>query len=117
MLPNDELANNLTVSIESNEFSSQFLQDLNSGKLNLVSQNVISLSTVFNIQGLSKKSQNSSDNEQKAFLREYLIKKVVDLSAFDISRIKIIASSLAASTGNTKQITRNSAVKGVLSFN
>ena len=110
MLPNDELASSLASSIESNVLTSQFLQDLNSGNLNLVSQNVISLATVFNIQGLSTKSLNSSENEQKAVLREYLIQKIVNLSACDISRIKIIGSSLASSTGNTKQITINSAV-------
>jgi hypothetical protein len=119
VMPNDNLANDLAASISTNDPNSAFLRDLNSGNLNLVAKNVIALSFVFNIQSLSASSPttlsnsnaSNADNDQKAELREYLIKKVADLSLSHMSSIKVISSSLASASANTNQITRNSAVK------
>ena len=108
-MPNNELAKNLSLSIKSNDFSSKFLQELNSGNINRVSQNVIALSTVFNMQTTKNKTFNA-ENEEKSYLRHFLIRKMINLSACDVSRIKMISSSIASSLGNTKQITRESAV-------
>ena len=108
-MPNNELAKNLSLSIKSNDFSSKFLQELNSGNINRVSQNVIALSTVFNMQ-TNKNETFNAENEEKSYLRHFLIRKMVNLGACDVSRIKMISSSIASSLGNTKQITRESAV-------
>lgn len=118
VMPNDNLANSLAASISTNDPNSPFLQALNSGNLNLVAKNVIALSSVFNIQSLSATSSatssnssvNNADNDQKAELREFLIKKVSNLSVSHMSSIKVISSSLASASANTNQITRNSAV-------
>ena len=121
VMPNDNLANNLAASIASNDPNSPFLQDLNSGNLNLVAKNVIALSSVFNIQSLSTSSTsasittssnatNNAENDQKAALREFLIGKVAELSVSDMSSIKVIASALSSASANTDQISRNAAV-------
>ena len=118
VMPNDNLANNLAASIASNDPNSPFLQNLNSGNLNLVAKNVIALTSVFNIQGLSSSSitttpSNSTSNavnDQKAALREFLIGKVAELSVSDISSIKVIASALSSASANTDQISKNAAV-------
>jgi hypothetical protein len=52
----------------------------------------------------------SNNNNDQSTLREYLIKKVVDLPISDLSGIKVIASALSTATSNTEQISRNSAV-------
>ena len=121
VMPNDNLANNLAASIASNDPNSPFLQDLNSGNLNLVAKNVIALTSVFNIQGLSTTSTASTtttstnattnaENDKKAALREFLIGKVAELSVSDMSSIKVIASALSSASANTDQISRNAAV-------
>jgi hypothetical protein len=117
VMPNDNLANNLAASIASNDPNSPFLQDLNSGNLNLVAKNVIALSSVFNIQSLSTSTATTStttitnaENDKKAALREFLIGKVAELSVSDMSSIKVIASALSSASANTDQISRNAAV-------
>ena len=119
VMPNDNLANNLAASIATNDPNSPFLQDLNSGNLNLVAKNVIALTSVFNIQGLSSSSATTTTssnttsnaaNDQKAALREFLIGKVAGLSVSDMSSIKVISSALSTASANTDQISRNAAV-------
>ena len=111
---NDNLADSLAQSITSNDPNCPFLIDLNSGNLNLVSKNVIALTSVFNIQSSSSNSSNSTstmlENNQKSELREFMINKVNDLSISDISSIKVISSALSAATGTPQQINSKSAV-------
>ena len=119
------MADQLAATITSNDPNSPFLQDINSGNVNLVAKNVIALTSVFNIQALSgsQTQSNSSSstsssspiqanpvNDQQASLREFLIGKVADLSVSDMSSIKVISSALSAASANTEQISKNAAV-------
>ena len=138
VIPNNNLADQLAATITSNDPNSPFLQDINSGNVNLVAKNVIALTSVFNIQALSgsqtQTQSNSSSstsssssssspiqanpvNDQQASLREFLIGKVADLSVSDMSSIKVISSALSAASANTEQISRNAAVKFSNKFN
>ena len=117
--PNDQLADQIANSLFDTTQSSPFLLDINSGNLNLVSKNVISLTSVFNVQslGASTGSPNAvssttadPNDDKKAFLREYLINKVADLTVSDISSIKVIGSALSVATGTIQQISKSSAV-------
>ena len=113
--PNDKLADYLATMLATNDPSSQLNVALNSGNLNLVAKNVIALTTVFNIQSSSNSSGNMSDalsgqNNKMADLREFMVKKVTDLSVTDISSVKVISSALSASTQTYDQITTNTAV-------
>jgi len=93
-------------------------QALNSGNLNLVAKNVIALSSVFNIQSDTTNSDNksasdsllSAQNNQMASLRDFLVRKVCDLSVSDLSSIKVISSALSATTQIPEQVTTNTAV-------
>lgn len=116
--PNNNLADQLASTITSNDPNSPFLQDLNSGNVNLVAKNVIALTSVFNIQSLSSSSAASSNstssasnaNDQKASLREFLVGKVTELTVSDMSSIKVISSALSTASANTEQLSRNAAV-------
>lgn len=117
VMPNDNFVTNLASTIKSNDPNSQFLQDLNSGNVNLVAKNVLALTSVFNLESSStagaqanSTASSNADNDQKASIREYLIGKVADLTVSDLSSIKVISSALSAASANTEQITRNSAV-------
>ena len=124
--PNIQLANSLAESISSNDASSPMVIELNSGNLNLVSKNVISLATVFNIQSsMSLNSNNTLNNSavsandtaaiaqinnQMASLREFLVNKMIGLSVSDISSIKVISSALSVATQTVQQVSANTAV-------
>ena len=87
---------------------------LNSGNLNLVSSNVIALSTVLNIpitSSYSNSTENELLNNDMADLREFLVEKVSTLSISDISSVKVISSALASATQSTGQISSKTAVK------
>jgi hypothetical protein len=88
------------------------LLELNSGNLNLVAKNVIVLTTYFNmqfkIQSMNKTEASNSDNEM-AFLRDYMIDRVTQLSVSDISSVKVISSALSAATRTPVQISTKSA--------
>ena len=115
--PNNNLATQLAASITTNDPNSPFLQNLNSGNVNLVAKNVIALTSVFNIQSLSSSGTSAStnltsasaENDQKASLREFLIGKVTELTVSDMSSIKVISSALSTASANTEHISRNSA--------
>lgn len=117
--PNNQLETTVVTSISTGDTNNPFLQALNSGNLNLVCKNVIALATVFNIQSSNNPSSyNSSDssalysqNNQLADLREFITKKVVDLSVSDMSSIKVISSALSVTTQIPEQINTNTAVK------
>lgn len=122
--PDFGLANKLAASLSPNatfDPDSQFLQLMNSGNLNSVAKSVISLSSVFNIQNLKSSSSainsslNSSlideENNQKSYLREYLIEKVCNLSVSDTSSIKVISSALSSASANPQQLSRTISVR------
>ena len=118
VVPNNHLANSLAASIANNDPASPVFQALNSGNLNLVAKNVIALSSVFNIQSDTTNSDNksasdsllSAQNNQMASLRDFLVRKVCDLSVSDLSSIKVISSALSATTQIPEQVTTNTAV-------
>ena len=113
VFPNNNLADSLAQSISSNDPTCPLLVDLNSGNLNLVSKNVIALTSVFNVQSYTTSSNASAttlQNNQKADLREFMINKVNDLSISDISSIKVISSALSAATGTPQQVSSKAAV-------
>ena len=116
--PNDKFADDIANSLMDTTQSSPFLLDINSGNLNLVAKNVISLTSVFNVQSLgaatattgSSSTTPDPNDDKKAFLREYLINKVSDLTVSDISSIKVIGSALSVATGTIQQMSKQSAV-------
>ena len=116
VMPNNEdIAASLLNSIDTNDASMPFLVDLNSGNLNLVSQNVIALTTSFNnIQTSPASASNATyltqEFTQMASVRTYLVEKVTSLSVSDVSSIKVISSALASATQTTSQISKKSAV-------
>ena len=115
VLPNNNLVATLIDAMFQNDQSNNFLVEVNSGNLNLVAQNVIALTSLFNIQSSTPTAsmnpiQLSQDTNQKAVLREYLVGKLATLSISDISSIKVIASALSETTGTLQQITTKTAV-------
>ena len=120
VMPNNELATSLANSIRGNEASNPFLLELNSGNLNLVSKNVIALSTVFNIQSKSSssllKNESSQFDNQMAYLREFMVNKVAQLSVSTVSSVKVISSALSAATQTPVQVSSKAAVKLFLFF-
>jgi len=111
--PNSLLVQDLMGSISSNDMTNSIYADLNSGNLNLVTNNVVSLSTALNIQ-ISESGGaiflNSSVNNQMASLRDYMIQKVSNLCVSDVSSIKVISSALSMATQVFYQISSSSAV-------
>ena len=114
VMPNYGVGQSLSNAISSNDFSSALLMYLNSENLNIVSKNVISLATAFNIESSSPVSclttNSSMTNDQMSVIREYLVRQEVDLSVSDMSSIKVISSALAAATQNRNQVSMNIAV-------
>jgi hypothetical protein len=121
VLPDNQLATNLANSISTNDPACPALVALTSGNLNLVTKNVIGLTSVFNIQsnGAMASSSNTNTNvtsqintvnNQFAELREFMVNIVSNLSVTDLSSIKVISSALSAATQTPSQITANAAV-------
>ena len=114
--PNDQLVESLIDSILHNETGTGLLLELNSGNLNLISKNAIALATVFNIQSIESthSTSNSSTidqmNNQMAWLREFLVRKVFDLSLSNITSIKIVSSVLSVATQTFEQVSSTIAV-------
>ena len=108
VLPNDNLVENLVDSIASNDENNQFIIEVNSGNLNLVSKNIIALTSIFNAQ--SSLSTKADDTNLKAMLREYFVRKLVSLSLSDISSVKVISSALSEATGTPQQVSTKNAV-------
>ena len=116
--PNNALIDGLMQSITNNELNNQMMIDMNSNNLNMVAANTIALSTFFNIQSQNQTSivtNDNSDNNQKAFMRNYMAQKVASLSVSDVSSIKVIGSALSKLTEIPQQISSNIAVKLVKS--
>ena len=121
--PDNQLATNLANSISTNDPTCSTLVALNSGNLDLVTKNVIGLTTVFNIQtsgSISSSSGSNSNsnvsnqinsmNDQFANLREFMVNIVSNLSVTDLSSIKVISSALSTATQTPSQITTKTAV-------
>ena len=75
------------------------MMELNSGNLNLISKNIITLSTSLNAQILL-----GFNNEQISLIREYLMEKLSDLSVSDMSSIKVLTSTLSLLTAVPEQV-------------
>ena len=105
---NDAILSSLIESIATKDMTSSIYADLNSGNLNLVTNNVISLMTVINTKTIIL---NASTNEQMSSLRDILIEKLIELSVTDVNSIKAIASALSSVTQVHYQVSSNSAVK------
>ncbi len=93
--PNQILSNS-TQSILYNNAYSELLLQINSGNLNLIALNLISLVRTFNMENSSQlKTQNI--NKQSVFL-EFLLDKINELSISDTSSMKVIGSCLSELT-------------------
>ncbi len=77
--------------------NNSILVGLNSGNLNIVSKNVVALSSDLNKLSFSK-NLSSIETNQISLVREYMINKVNLLSISDISSMKIVSSSLSLVT-------------------
>ena len=75
------------------------MMELNSGNLNLISKNIITLSTYLNAQ-----NPLGFNNEQISLIREYLMEKLNDLSVSDMSSIKVLTSTLSLLTAVPEQV-------------
>ena len=102
VLPNDMLFDDLS------NPNSKLSVGLNSGNLNIVAKNVISLTTVFNMQ--SSNDTSSELKNQMADFRDFMVQKISSLSISDISSIKLISGALSASTTSLEQVSSNAAV-------
>jgi len=109
--PNDALAQSLMQSMKANDQSNQFIAGLNSGNLNLIAANVIALSSVFNAESDgSLNTSNTSKNNEKAAMRDYMAQKMTQMSAYDVSSIKVMGSALSKLTETPQQVSYNTAV-------
>jgi hypothetical protein len=71
VMPNQNLADNLLADFLSNDPSSPFLSNLQSGNLNTISKTIIGIATVFNIEN----SVNLIENNMTSVIRILLIHK------------------------------------------
>jgi hypothetical protein len=119
--PNDALVTQLLDSLSSSDMSSQFMLNLNSGNLNLITKNIIGLSSVLNAQQMTSTSTsansssnvntNDETNRQMASIREFMVEKLTQFNASDLSSVKVLASTLSVTTKNSEQITTRLAVR------
>lgn len=134
VLPDDSYLWNLTQSIIFNDLTNSFVQDLYCDNLYSVGQRVISLSTIANIKSndltpLASTSVKSSQislynqqsnitqfNNQMATLRTLLAIQIANLTALNISGMKVMTSALSVATQIPFQVTRQLAVKFVLFY-
>ena len=105
--PFDDLAYNMVYSIVNESSVDQINAYINSGNLNILAKNVIPLSTALNI--ISKRVLTTSDN-LLARARKYMIDRVTESSLSDLSSIKVISSSLSASTETHEQVSSTTGV-------
>ena len=106
-MPNNNLVTDLTDSILTNNPNSRLLTGLNSGNLNQVTQNVIGFALSLNMETASI----TQSNNQIAFIKDYLINKIDQLSISDTKSVIVISSALSELTTVPEQISSKSAVK------
>jgi len=108
VLPNNNDSNIFEAILTNNgeSLNTETMIELNSGNLNLISKNVISLSNALNSQDVL----SSFDNDQKAMVREYLMDKLNIISVSDISSIKVLSSAMSVVTQIPNQASSNLAV-------
>ena len=117
VLPNDTSVQSLTDSIlnfNGNGSNSQILNNLNSGDTNLVTSNVLALTSLINAQSNSENSSSNNDNSQMILLRDFMADKVAQLSVTDVNSIRVIGSALSSITQDTQQVSVNTAVNYLL---
>ena len=119
VLPNDTSVQSLTDSIlnlNGNGSNSQILNSLNSGDTNLVTSNVLALTSLINAQSTSDNSSSNSDNSQMILLRDFMADKVTQLSVTDVNSIRMIGAALSSITQETQQVSVNTAVNFICYF-
>jgi hypothetical protein len=113
VLSNDTSVQSLTDSIlnlNGNGSNSQILNSLNSGDTNLVTSNVLALTSLINAQSTSDNSSSNSENSQMILLRDFIADKVTQLSVTDVNSIRLIGAALSSITQETQQVSVNTAV-------
>jgi len=105
VLPNPDLVSLFTITSSNNPLMSE----LNSGNINVVLNNALSISSGFNEQFNS--SQSLSQTSQIAGLKELLVNKVTQLNVGDSNSISSITSALSSLTQVPEQVSSNMAVK------
>jgi hypothetical protein len=105
VLPNPDLVSLFTIT-SSNKL---LMSELNSGNINVVLNNALSLSSGFNEQFNS--SQSLSQTSQIAGLKELLVNKVTQLNVGDSNSISTITSALSSLTQVPEQVSSNMAVR------
>ncbi len=119
VLSNDTSVQSLTDSIlnlNGNGSNSQILNSLNSGDTNLVTSNVLALTSLINAQSTSDNSSSNSDNSQMKLLRDFMADKVTQLSVTDVNSIRMIGAALSSITQETQQVSVNTAVNFICYF-
>ena len=117
VLPNDTSVQSLTDSILNlNGSNSQILNSLNSGDTNLVTSNVLALTSLITAQSTSDNSSSNSDNSQMILLRDFMADKVTQLSVTDVNSIRMIGAALSSITQETQQVSVNTAVNFICYF-
>ncbi len=109
--PNQILSNS-TQSILYNNAYSELLLQINSGNLNLIALNLISLVRTFNMENfnnLSSQLNTQNINKQSEFL-EFLLDKINELSISDTSSMKVIGSCLSELTKESDFVSSKIAV-------
>ena len=119
VLSNDTSVQSLTDSIlnlNGNGSNSQILNSLNSGDTNLVTSNVLALTSLINAQSTSDNSSSNSENSQMILLRDFIADKVTQLSVTDVNSIRLIGAALSSITQETQQVSVNTAVNFICYF-
>ena len=119
VLSNDTSVQSLTDSIlnlNGNGSNSQILNSLNSGDTNLVTSNVLALTSLINAQSTSDNSSSNSENSQMILLRDFMADKVTQLSVTDVNSIRLIGAALSSITQETQQVSVNTAVNFICYF-
>jgi hypothetical protein len=128
VLPDDSFISNLTQAITNNDVTNSFVKSLYISDLYSLGQRVIAISTTVNIKSnaitplistsvvnsqISISNQLSNitqfDNEM-ALVRVILAKQISNLTVFNISGMKVMASALSTATQIPFQVTRQLAV-------
>ena len=103
--PTNDSVGDLTASILSGDPDSGILKEIDSGDLQNMARNIISLTSIINTQSL-----NETDLETKMAVKEKLVNVTIGQNITDVSSIKVLASVLSILTQNTDEISENTTV-------
>jgi hypothetical protein len=108
----NQILSDLTQSILCNFAYSEQLLQINSGNLNLIALNLISLVRTFNMENfnnLSSQLNTQNKNKQSEFL-EFFLDKLNEISISDTSSMKIMGSCLSELTRQSDFVSSKIAV-------